>query len=341
MPRLARYRYATLCLQALLTYLPFLAFKNAWLGMPGFLAGSMALALHKALAWPFLGLVVASTVVIQFSVGYGWEDVAYNGVSTLITALVVFGLSRLADLVREVHAAQSDVAALAVTQERLRFARDLHDMLGYSLSTLTVKCEVARKMVGVDPVRAEQELAEVVSSARAALADVRAVASGYRGMSLVAEVAAAKSVLEAVGIRTATRVADLNLPQAVNDTLAAVVREAVTNLLRHSKAQRCRIVVSTDDGTARLLLRNDGASAKGSVLGEGQGAGGRGLVNLTERAQALGGRLTAGPEGNGWFQLDVSLPLRSPRGPGTGPPKALTASPSPGRSLPRPSDCAR
>ncbi|MEU9860954.1 histidine kinase [Streptomyces sp. NPDC047971] len=316
-PAAARHRRWTLALQAVLTFAPFTLFGAAWLGMPGFLAASSLLVLRAALSWTVFAVVIVATGVVQFAVGYGVSQLAYNTIATVLTGLVVHGLSRLSGLIREVQAAREELIRLAVTQERLRFARDLHDLLGFSLSTITLKCELAHRLVRVAPERAEMEITEIVQTARQALTDVRSVASSYVQMSLSREVGSAASLLRAVGIRTDIRVTDEPLESSVDTVLATVLREGVTNLLRHSKAQNCVIEARVDDGTARLRIANDGLRDRDSAhCPDSEGVtGGVGLRSLTIRAEAVGGRLTSGVRDDGWFELTVELPAPAP-GPG-------------------------
>ncbi|WP_051804435.1 sensor histidine kinase [Streptomyces griseus] len=308
----SRHRHWTLAAQTLLTYAPFAVYGPAWLGMPGFLAASSLLVLRTALGWLAFGTVVVTTGLVQFSVGFGVGELAYNCVSTVLTGLVVFGLSRLADLIREVQTAREELARLAITQERLRFARDLHDLLGYSLSTITLKCELTSRLVRLDPERAETEITEILQTARQALADVRAVASSYLHMSLRREVGSAESLLETIGIRTEIRV-DVELPEGRVDTvLATVLREGITNVLQHSKAQHC-VIEATEVGThVRISVANDGVGAERSTLhATDRRGGGSGLLNLITRVEALDGRLTAGVREDGWYQLAAEVPLRT------------------------------
>ncbi|MEW9532373.1 histidine kinase [Microbispora sp. NPDC049125] len=307
--RWAPNRRLTLALQAALTYVPFLFFKAAWLGMPGFLAASVLLVMGGSLAYGLFALVVASAGVLQFLVGYRIGDLAYNLIATVLTALVVYGLSRLSDLVRELQYAREEVARLAVTEERLRIARDLHDLLGYSLSTITLKCELTYRLVPVQPERAQQELTEVLHTAREALTDVRSVAVGYRTMSLAAEVHVAETTLAAVGITVDTRVDTGTLQPAVDTVLATILREGLTNMLRHSKAQRCRIAAWADDCTIHLTLENDGVGSAGLLSADHRDPGGNGIRNLTERVTALGGDLTAEALDGQQFRLAARLPL--------------------------------
>ncbi|MFE0350363.1 sensor histidine kinase [Streptomyces griseoluteus] len=311
-PVLGRHRLVLLLVQSLLTYVPFLFYGQAWLPLPGLLAGSTLLVLPYVVAWPAFGLVLVSTDVLQFFVGLGWRDVSYTTVSTLLTGLVVFGLSRLTDMVTEVHRSRADLARLAVDQERLRFARDLHDLLGYSLSTITLKCELAYRLLPGQAGRVQEELTEILRTSRQALSDVRAVASGYRDMNLAAEVSDAESVLDALDITTVTHVTCGTLPRQVDTTLATVLREGMTNMLRHSKAARCEITALHRDRTIVFRLANDGVDGARTHLrplaGE-EGNGNSGIRNLATRVEAIGGTLTAGGRSDGWFALEVVLDL--------------------------------
>ncbi|MGE7386847.1 sensor histidine kinase [Streptomyces sp. NPDC004126] len=312
-PRAARHRGLTLSLQAVLTFVPFTLFGAAWLGMPGFLAASALLVLGAARGWTAFAGVAVATGFVQFAVGYGVGQLAYNSLATVLTGLVVYGLSRLSGLVREVQMAREELVRLAVTQERLRFARDLHDLLGFSLSTITLKCELAHRLMRVQPERAEMELTEIVQTARQALTDVRSVASSYVHMTLNREVVSAASLLRAVGIRTDIRVTRAPLHASVDTVLATVLREGVTNLLRHSKAQHCVVTADTGEDTVRFCIANDGLSEKDSVHCDTDRTGvpgGVGLRSLTIRAEALGGRLSWRVRPDGWFELVAELPLQ-------------------------------
>ncbi|MEU6172876.1 histidine kinase [Streptantibioticus parmotrematis] len=222
------------------------------------------------------------------------------------SGLLVSGLVRLTGLathVRRSHAEPAGSAGSAVTTERLRFARDLHDLLGYSLSTIILKCELANRLAPRDPLRAQRELAEVLRTGRQALADVRTVARGYRRMSLADEAESARATLTAARVRAAVRVGARPLPPEVDTVLATVLREGLTNMLRHSKAANCVITTTRTGNTVRLRLVNDGATQQpGPADPEG------GLDNLASRVTRLGGTLDAHHEGE-WFHLTAELPL--------------------------------
>lgn len=310
----ARWYRWTLTLQALLTYLPLLALGFGWGGMAGLLGASLLLVLRPTVAWPLFGLVAATAWATGPLLDMDLVGSVYIAVSTVLTGLIVYGLNRLAQLVVEVHEAQAEFARLAVTQERLRFARDLHDLLGYSLSAVTLKSELACRIVPTDPERALDELKSILEISRQALSDVRTVARGYRDMSLTTEAVSAQAVLAAAGIQAEVE-CQADLPEEeVNTIMATVLREGVTNLLRHSKAEHCRIESrTTDSGELVLTIANDGVQK--TVTGStdlSATSDGSGLGNLQFRLTSIGGRLTSGLDEAGWFVLRAAAPLRQP-----------------------------
>jgi two-component system sensor histidine kinase DesK len=309
--------YLALTAQACLVYLPMLEYKQAWVGMPGFLAGTMLLTLPSAVASTLFVAIVASMAVIQAGFTGTLSDVVYTTVSTIITGLVVYGLSRLANLVTEVHAGRTRLAELAVAEERLRFARDLHDLLGYSLSAITLKSELAHRLVLKNPVRAQEEFSEVLEISRQALTDVRAVARGYRELSLENESTTARSVLAAADVEARMEMNYDDLPVQVRTLLATVLREGVTNVLRHSRAERCEISVRQHRDSASIDIVNDGVSVPGisgpvsdAAGGSSEAIGGSGIQNLSVRVRKLGGELNARHLPSGRFRLHAQIPLR-------------------------------
>ncbi|MEV8637080.1 sensor histidine kinase [Streptosporangium sp. NPDC051023] len=199
-------------------------------------------------------------------------------------------------------------ARLAVTEERLRFSRDLHDLVGHSLSAIAVKSEVAVKLSGIDAERAAAEMDEVRGLAREALKEIRTAVRGYRTVDLDAELRSMVAVLEAGGIRCTLEVPGERIPEELATLLAWVVREGTTNVLRHSSATGCRIAIVLREGTAVLEMTNDGVA-------RAHGRGGTGLAGLSERVTAAGGVLTAGAGtgGAGEFRLRATVPLEGAR----------------------------
>ncbi|HEU5333340.1 MAG TPA: histidine kinase [Actinocrinis sp.] len=302
---------ATLGTQAVFTYLPLMLYSQFWGGMGGFLGGSCLLLLPQRAAWSLVAAIDLGAVAYAVHYFPTAAFISYYCVSVLNTALITFGLTRLAQLVVELHAMRSEMAQMAVTQERLRFARDLHDLLGYSLSSITLKSELTYRLVLKQPGRAQSELAGILEISRQALADVRAVASSYRAMSLAREADAAQSMLNEAEIDTSVDICCGPLPPALDTVLATTLREGVTNALRHSKMQRCRIAATEDEGRILLEVANDGAVGK--ARGVSARKGGSGLENLAARVAAFDGALSARVAEDGWFRLEVRVP-RPPAG---------------------------
>ncbi|MEU1513074.1 histidine kinase [Streptomyces sp. NPDC005811] len=290
----------TLVAQALLTYLPLLVFRTQWGSMAGFLAGSLLLLLPPRQAWLLYGVVGASMLAPPLLVGLPMVETFYYVQSTLLTGLVIFGLTRLADLIRVLHETRGELTRVAVTQERLRFARDLHDLLGYSLSAITLKGELIHRLLPAHPARAKSEVEDVLTMSRQSLADVRSVASGYRDMSLEEEIGSAQSVLSAADVRVAARVRIGQLERELETVFATVLREAVTNVLRHSRATYCEITAERTAGQVRLIIVNDGAT-KG--YRDPSPHSGSGLGNLQTRLTAVDGTLSVEQGDDGTFRV--------------------------------------
>lgn len=199
-------------------------------------------------------------------------------------------------------------AELAVTQERLRFASDLHDIQGHHLQVISLKSELAERLLTIDPDAARENLHEVRVIAKEALEETRRLVAGYRAVALDVELENAREVLVAAGARCELEVGDLPTDAATRGVLAAVVREATTNILRHSEAGHVRIAISSAGDDVVLEIANDGvadesADAAGHVPGSGLGG-------LRDRVAAVGGRLEAGPVPPGdRFALRASVPV--------------------------------
>jgi two-component system, NarL family, sensor histidine kinase DesK len=202
---------------------------------------------------------------------------------------------------RKLRKAHEEIEHLAKLAERERIARDLHDVLGHTLSVITLKSELAGKLIERDPRRAAKEIGEVEQISRQALTDVRDAIRGYRAKGLAAELAQAKLTLETAGVAVQCDAATtMQLPAIQESVLSLAVREAVTNVLRHSQAHSCRLRLEQENGSCRLEIRDDG---RGGSNGEGNG-----LRGMRERVEMLGGTLER--SGNSGTTLTITLPLR-------------------------------
>ncbi len=297
----------TLLLQGGLAFAPLPMAGVLWGSFGGFLSGAVLVVLRGTMfAWAMYGLVAAAVCGLALD-RFGGLGAAYLALSSLVIGLMVYGLTRLSDLVFEQRRARDEAAWVAVSKERLRFARDLHDLLGYSLSAITLKNELTYRLIGSNDDRAREEVAETLRIARQALTDVRAVVSGYRTVSLAMELRSVGGVLSAAGVEATVDGDPGELEPRISTMLAIVLREAVTNLLRHSSATRCRIVLGHHRGRVRIAVSNDGVAAHPSAIAARRGSG---LDNLAGRVASVGGELTTAVDG-GWFHLRAECPPTS------------------------------
>ncbi|MFF4228642.1 sensor histidine kinase [Streptomyces sp. NPDC001820] len=203
----------------------------------------------------------------------------------------------------ELREARDVQARLAVAEERLRFGRDLHDVMGRNLAVIALKSELAVQLARRGRPEAVDQMAEVQIIAQDSQREVRDVVRGYREADLSVELEGARGVLAAAGITCTVRSGDAELPAGIQSALGWVVREATTNVLRHGDARRCTISLRTADDTALLVVENDGAAEAAA------GTPGSGLAGLRERLSAVDGTLEAGPARGGRFRLTASVPL--------------------------------
>ena len=219
----------------------------------------------------------------------------------LLVGIAAVGGRLLVEANQQLSQAREQIARLAVGEERVRFARDLHDLLGHSLSVIALKSELAGRLLKSSPGLAAHEVEDIEKVARDALREVREAVAGYRQPTLAAELAGAHEALTAAGIEDHVDQDHAPLPPAVEAVLAWAVREGVTNVMRHSQARRCAIRITNQDGRATVEVVDDG---RGGIPEAGSG-----LRGLRERVLERGGTLTAGPLPHEGFRLRVTLPL--------------------------------
>ncbi len=250
-----------------------------------------------------LALTVAAGLVAGLRDGWGAISVAYG---TLISGMVTAAILALSETVRELRDTRQELARTAVEKERLRFSRDLHDLLGHTLSVIVVKSEAARRLGPRDMDAALAQISDIESVGRQALTEIREAVTGYRRGSFGAELDRARSALSAAGVEAVVRQSGPPPEPETAALLGWVVREAVTNAVRHSGATTCEITLTTATERVELTIADDGIGAPVDTLAETEGTGLRGL---SERLAAVGGTLEAGPAGAG-FRVRARLPVQ-------------------------------
>jgi two-component system sensor histidine kinase DesK len=266
--------------------------------------------------WTYVGVAAAMSMVsVRTVIGYvvvlaatslsfGIADHASAEnlfIVPTIIASISFMMAAFAKQIQsriQLVATQQELARVAVEQERNRVARDMHDILGHSLTVITVKAELAGRLMETDPRRAAKEIAEVEELARGALADVRSTVAGYRGISVVSELANARSALEAAGIRAELPGSVDDIPSGYRELFGWALREGITNVVRHSQATSCAVRL----GPSFVEVIDDGRGPAESTSSSGTG-----LAGLRERVQDAGGSLAIGRATGGGFLLRVSL----------------------------------
>ncbi|MFC0599699.1 histidine kinase [Streptomyces palmae] len=297
--------YGLLALQLALSVALPLALGPVWLALSIF----TSVACGVVLPWPLGRWAIPAVALVALATGLPDPGFRYTLFTYTLpgvgSGFVMVGIQHLIRTTRELQEARATVAHLAANEERLRLARDLHDLLGHSLSLVTLKSELAGRMLPDRPEQAAQQVADIERVSRQALVDVREAVSGFRRPTLAAELAGARIALAAGGVdadlsRAGTEHPDL--PPDEEGALAWALREAVTNVVRHSGARHCTVVLAeTADDELCLTVSDNGRGP--------QGGAGNGLTGLTERLHLADGRLEAGPGRQRGFVLRAWVPL--------------------------------
>jgi two-component system sensor histidine kinase DesK len=278
-----------------------LVFRGQWSGVLVYCGVAAGWTLRWRFLVPVLFALGVFMVVSGAMLGYAWADLGFITFLTVALGFTMLAFRRLIATVIELRTARAEVSRLAIADERLRISRDVHDILGHSLSVITLKAQVARRLMRSDPDAAAAALGDVESVARESLAEVRAMVTGYRQRSLADELQGARDVLDAAGIAFAVTRGNVVPPAPIDSLLAWTVREGVTNVLRHSRAHHCEISFEASNGGFVVAIVDDG-------VGGIANAGGSGLHGLRERVGAAGGRVEAGPGERGGFRLQAYVP---------------------------------
>jgi len=265
----------------------------------------------------FVAVVIFTLLPLVISVGASGGIARVDWLQIIPLMLLVRGIgvdmigaARLSGAIRELQAAREELAHLAVTEERQRLSRDLHDLLGHTLSMITLKSELAGRLVEQEPARSIQEIREVERAARHTLREVREAVAGYRQPRLESELDGARQILSAAGVACQVEHSAGELEPSTDAVLAWAVREGVTNVIRHSRARRCSIRLTHENSTVCAEVINDGPRRR--QLEVAKARSGSGLSGLNERVNSHGGRMEAGPlrtAGNEGFRLRVELPV--------------------------------
>jgi two-component system sensor histidine kinase DesK len=305
----------TFALQVVLAYvlLPFAhGFGTLYLT---FLAGTALLLFRGWPRWVLFGAVLASQTVLGVvflselppAILVRW--IGYTTAIMTAYGLVVYGLSRLAGLAVRLAGLRAELAELAATRERLRLARDTHDLLGLGLSTVALKTDLVDALIGRDDDRARHELGELLRICVTARTDVRRIVGASLQLTFDTELRLARDILTSSGIAVRLPDPEARAPSHVDAVLATVVREAVTNILRHSRAGRCSIVLTTSDGV-RLTIRNDGVATSPGL--SPPDVPGKGLANLGARVSSAAGHFTTHRTGTE-FEVSAEFPAQASR----------------------------
>jgi two-component system, NarL family, sensor histidine kinase DesK len=245
----------------------------------------------------------AATLITWARHGSG-SDIWQAGYGTATAGLIVALFFRFFQTIAELRRTRTELAKAAVDAERLRFARDLHDLLGHTLSVMVIKAQAVRKLVTVNAEAAAAQAADIEEVGRQALTEVRLAVSGYRGRGLSKELDAARTALTDAGLNSAIHHEAQSLTTEADSVLGWVVREGVTNVIKHSGARRCDIDIRRRGDLLTVEITDDGDGSDAGLP-----AGGHGLAGLRERIAATGGSLTAGPLPDGGFRLAVAIPF--------------------------------
>ncbi|KAK1178785.1 histidine kinase [Streptomyces sp. NBS 14/10] len=312
---------ASLAGLAALTYALSIGYAGNWLLCFPLLSLATGIVVRRRQLGPLLLTYSASAGIISGWRG-GADDALIVGYGTVMSGLVTAAILSLFDTVAELRATRQELARTAVEKERLRFSRDLHDLLGHTMSVVVVKAEAVRRLAPRDLDAALGQAADIEAVGRQALTEIREAVTGYREGSLATELDRARSLLDASGIDAVVRRSGPPLPPQTEALLGWVVREGVTNVVRHSGADRCEIEVRQEADQVRLVIVDDGNGVGSRSAGKDAGKavpggrGGTGLKGLAERLAAAGGSLETGPAGRHGFRLAAALPVDGDNGDG-------------------------
>ncbi|KAA0023007.1 sensor histidine kinase [Antrihabitans cavernicola] len=264
-----------------------------------YIAALGAFTLPTKQSWLLSLGLVASALILPLLIS-SWEKQESLAFQLIVATFAAWGIGQIILRNQQLAAAREQLAVWAVAEERLRVGRDVHDILGHSLTVITIKTELARRLIDVDVERAKAELEDIERLSRDALAGVRSTVGGLREVTLAGELANANSALSAAGIRPVLpHIADSDISKPRGEIFAWVLREAVTNVVRHSGAQQCEVRVRPTE----IEIVDDGGG-----YDKDNDSSGSGLAGLRERVSTAGGTLRIGSNHGRGFRLVASFP---------------------------------
>jgi two-component system sensor histidine kinase DesK len=302
--------WLSICLLTLLSVGLIISNGSDWIIMFFFTSGYAVSCLRLRSAIPVTILFSLIGILISFLLHKGWffslETVSFT---CTISALVFILMGAMATNI-ELQVAHEEIARLAVVTERLRIARDLHDLLGHNLSLITLKSELVGRLISLEPERATNEIADIEQVARITLQEVRETVARYRQPTLANELRGAREILAAADIAYyyEENVHIEHLPEILEGILAWTVREGVTNVIRHSRARQCTIRLSSEQHIIRIEVIDNGNSGTVDLTMPAARTKGNGLSGLAERVHSFGGQISTRPYRGSGFCLAVVLP---------------------------------
>jgi two-component system sensor histidine kinase DesK len=304
---------------------------DRWLGALAVAAAMCGRLSPTWVAGPGVAICTAPGSAVAAADRYSFGNAVATIVVPPLAGLFAYSAARRVEAVESLRRTRAELARAAAAEERLRIARDLHDLLGHSLSLITIKAELAGRLMSADQERAAREVSEIEAVARQSLSDVREAVAGFRQPDLAGELVAARQLLDAAGIAAQITSADTSgLAKAADSALAWAVREGTTNVVRHSRATQVAIRISRDASTVVAEIADNGPAAPelngsepprpltATAGPDGRAAigrarpvfGGSGLAGLAERVRSLGGELAAGSVEPRGFKLRVAVPVK-------------------------------
>ncbi|HEX3721144.1 MAG TPA: sensor histidine kinase [Nitrolancea sp.] len=299
--------WAPVVVLALIATVVTLWVNHSWIGIMIYVATAAGCSLTERTAIRAMIGLSAYTMIVGTVSGASFSSTVPITIEVLLIGATMLFLRRLITTNGELRRAREENARLAVAEERLRFARDLHDLLGHSLSLIALKSELAGRLIEVNPQRAQAEIRDIEQVTRDALREVREAVSGYRQPDLSSELYGARTALEAAGIDCQISNQITKLAPSAEAALGWAVREGVTNVIRHSGASLCHIELRELPEMVQLMVSDNGTKTT-KMQAPQNGRSGTGIAGLRERVAALGGQIETDQQSGGGFRLTVQLP---------------------------------